>query len=274
MPTGTTRRALAEGMDSDLAVDTTDRKPIAVRVGRALLIVALAVSVAAVGWSGLSHSERRSVRISDSGLPMVASDYLAQGADHRILALHATSNNTVEYTVMRSARGDLIDSSPAQRVRLAVNGPSDTAADSDTTADSGATGTQSSTNANRILAQAAAKLLAGSDAQSIHDISQLGFGGLFVAVEPSDDADSAAQRLVSNVTASDGTQSVVAADNGTYYRLTINSADSQNIDTSWQRRTQSSHWRYAWLICLGVVVALYCLVALPHRTYRYSGEEA
>lgn len=255
-----TRRALTDGMDSDLATRTSGSDPLAVHVGRTSLIVALAVAVVSTSWVGLTGDESRTVRVSESGLPMVASDYLSQGEDHRILALHATSDNDVEFTVLRSARGDLVDSSPVRRVRLALGSATD--------------GTSADAKADRIIAKSAARLLAGADAQSIRDISQLGFAGMFVSLEASDDVDSAAQRLISNVTASEGTQAVVAVANGTYYRLTIDSADRQNIDTRTQRSVQSSPWRYAWLICMSVIVGLYALVALPHRTYRYSREEA
>ncbi|MBT1162421.1 glycosyltransferase family 2 protein [Bifidobacterium sp. SO1] len=247
----------ADGTSKSDGAPVVGRTSAFVRIGRVLLIMGLTVCVAVTGWVGLSVTDRRSVAVSDSGLPMVAVDYLAQGEDHRVLAIHATSNNDVAFTVMRSERGDLIDSSPVRRIRLAFS-----------------TTDETSQRADAVLSRSVARLLAGADAQSIRDISTLGFGGIFVAVDPADDTDSAAQRLVSNVTASDGTQSVVAAANGTYYRLTINSADQQNIDTSWQQRTQSSYWRYAWLACMGVVIVLYCLVALPHRTYRYAGEES
>ncbi|NEG89379.1 glycosyltransferase family 2 protein [Bifidobacterium aerophilum] len=234
----------------------------AARIARAALAILLVACAAATGWASLSDGNRDSVAVSRSGLPMVASDYLAQGADHRILALHATSSTSVEYTVMRSSRGDLIDSSPAQRLQLTLTANTTGTTDDDTS------------DMDAILARSAAKLLAGADAQSINDISRLGFGGLFVTIDTDDDTDSAAQRLISNVTATEGTQSVVSATNGTYYRLTINSADNQNIDTTRQRLAQHSQWRRAWLICAGTITALYCLVALPHRTYRYTGEES
>ncbi|WP_033494785.1 glycosyltransferase family 2 protein [Bifidobacterium biavatii] len=224
-----------------------------VHAARLMLVVVLSAGLAAASWMGLLRNDHSGVGVSSSGLPMVASDYLRQGDDHRILALRAVSNNSVEYAVMRTARGDLIDSSPAQRVRAAF-------ADTD--------------QADAIIAESAAKLMAGSDADAIAAISRLGFGGVFVSSGNTDGADEAAQRLASNITASEGTQSVVAADNGTYYRLTINSADSQNIDTSWQLRTQASRWRYMWLWIMGAIVAVYCLVALPHRTYRYREEES
>lgn len=73
------------------------------------------------------------------------------------------------------------------------------------------------------------------------------------------------EQLSTNIAASDGTQSLVSTDAGSYYRLTLQNADAQNVDTSWQQRTQQSAWRYAWLICLSVILVLYCLVAVPRR---------
>ncbi len=234
------------------AVGTSAARTKAVHLGRALLVAALALCTVATGGVALIGPQRRSVAVSRSGLPMVAVDYLQQGDDHRILALRAASETDVEFTVMRTMRGDLVDSSPLQRVRLAFEGNDD---------------------ADATIAAAGASLLSGADSQAIAQISRLGFGGIFVA-SSGGDAATAGEQLQSNVTASEGTQSVVANDSGTYYRLTINSADSQNIDTSWQRRTQSSQWRYAWLWCMGVIVTLYCLVALPRRSYRYYREES
>lgn len=227
-------------------------KAAAIRAGRALLVVVLALGMLAVSSTSLLRTDARSVAVSSDGLPMVASDYLAQGADHRILALSATSEHNVEFTVMRTMRGDLLDSSPRHRVRLAFDEGRDN---------------------ERTLAEAAARLMTGADAQAIEQISALGFGGVFVA--NGDESESAAiEQLQSNVAACDGTQQVVANDNGTYYRLTINAADQQNIDTGEQRRAQDSRWRYAWLWSAGILTALYCLVALPRRTRRYHQEAA
>lgn len=43
---------------------------------------------------------------------------LEAGADHRVLAVSAETRNIVNYAVMRTSRGDLIDSSPLRRARL------------------------------------------------------------------------------------------------------------------------------------------------------------
>lgn len=223
---------------------------VAIRVGRAVLSVVLAACVAAQCAFAVGHLGSSTVGFSTTSLPMVAVDYLDSGSDHRVLALRVQETNAVDYTVMRTGRGDLIDSSPAQRVRE-ISGASDPA--------------------SQTLAQASASLLADVDSDAIEQISALGIGGIFVVASDSEDRD-AYDQLVSHLTASEGTQSLVSSETGTYYRLTLNDSAAQNIDTSWQARTQSSPWRLAWLICLGLVSALYCLVALP-RSRRVRLEE-
>lgn len=176
---------------------------------------------------------------------MVVTDYLESGADHRVLAVSAQTRNRVNYTVMRTSRGDLIDSSPVERVRL-LDGKHD--------------------DVDQVLAKACATLLSNPDEQAIADISALGFGGIYVVADTQSDADTVPyEQLSTNIAASDGTQSLVSTDAGSYYRLTLQNADAQNVDTSWQQRTQQSAWRYAWLICLSVILVLYCLVAVPRR---------
>ena len=68
------------------------------------------------GSNGL-HASR-----SDDGLPMVATDYLGKDDAHRVLAITAESSTGVRYTTMRTSRGDLMDSSPALRARVADGG--------------------------------------------------------------------------------------------------------------------------------------------------------
>lgn len=237
-------------------IETTRRdglRPVIVS-GRALLSILLVCCVAVQCWYGIERHRDGGLAMSRTGLPMVTTDYLSSGADHRVLAISAQTRNAVDYAVMRTSRGDLIDSSPAQRARL-VNGEHD--------------------DIDSALAQACATLLSNPDEQAIATISGLGFGGIYVV----SDGESAAtatpyEQLNANIAASDGTQALVSTDDGVYYRLTLRSAESQNVDTSWQRRTQSSGWRVAWLACLSVVLALYCLVALPRRRLVNGLEEA
>ena len=89
-----------------------------------------------------------------SDTPMVTTDYLEAGADHRVLAVSAETRNIVNYAVMRTSRGDLIDSSPVQRARL-LSGKHDAV--------------------DEQLAQACASLLSNPDEEAIAAISALGF---------------------------------------------------------------------------------------------------
>lgn len=240
----------AEHLDARYDAGRVDRYVIA---GRAMLAVVLAACVAIQCWYGFERHGDEGLDMSRSGLPMVTVDYLASGADHRVLAISAPTRNSIDYSVMRTSRGDLIDSSPIARVRL-LDGTHD---DIDTK-----------------LAQAGASLLANPDAQAIHAISDLGFGGIYVVANgQAETAGSPYEQLSANIAASNGTQSLVATEQGSYYRLTLQNTDTQNVDTSWQRRTQQSVWRHAWLICLGVIMGIYCLVAVPRRKLSSGLEE-
>lgn len=218
----------------------------AIVVGRSALACLLAACVVIQCWYGFARHRDEGLGISGSGLPMVTTDYLESGSDHRVLAISAQTRNSVDYTVMRTSRGDLIDSSPVERVRL-LDGEHD--------------------QVDQTLAKVCATLLSNPDEQAIADISSLGFGGIYVVASDASSDSTPYEQLSANIAASDGTQSLVSTDDGSYYRLTLNNVDAQNVDTSWQQRTQSSAWRYAWLICLSVILVLYCLVAMPRRRF-------
>ncbi|KAB7788587.1 glycosyltransferase family 2 protein [Bifidobacterium cebidarum] len=221
--------------------------------GRIVLACVLAACVAIQCWYGLERHRDEGLSVTETGLPMVTTDYLASGADHRVLAISAQTRNAVDYSVMRTSRGDLIDSSPIARVRL-LDGEHD--------------------EIDQKLAKAAASLLSNPDEQAITDISNLGFGGIYVAANgQASTAGSPYEQLSANIAASNGTQSLVSTDEGSYYRLTLQNVDEQNVDTSWQRRTQQSAWRYAWLACLSVIMIFYCLVAVPRRKLTDGLEE-
>lgn len=217
----------------------------------ASLLVALALAAMATlgGWAGYARQDGGSVAITGTGLPMVAQEYLSQDPDRRVLALCASSSNTVEYAVMRTSRGDLIDVSPAERVRFAF--------DAETNPE------------NDRIALLGGRLLANADSDAIDELASLGFGGIYV-VEGSAASAKASDQLISNITSSSGAKSVVSNDSGEYFRVSSDDGADARIDTSWQMATQSSPWRVAWLWCLGIIVALYLVAALPrrHRTIR------
>lgn len=226
---------------------------IAGRAARIVLVMLIAASVVASAGFDYVARDHNTVSTSDSGLPIVASDYLAQDEARRVLAVRADSAGSISYNVMRTRRGDLIDSSPAQRVEVAF-GRSD--------------------DANKAIAKDCAQLLSNADSDAVADLSELGFGGIYVVRSGEDKAQKEiTDQLSSNISASDGTQNVVSTDAGTYYRLTIQDTAKQHIDRKGYRQAESSVWRQAWLWCMGIVLAAYCLVALP-RMRRHGQEEA
>ena len=220
---------------------------------RIVLVVLIAASVVASAGFDFITRDHDTVAASDSGLPIVASDFLAQDEARRVLAVRADSTGSISYSVMRTRRGDLIDSSPAQRVEVAF-GRSD--------------------DASKAIAKDCAQLLSNADSDAVTDLSELGFGGIYVVRSGDDKAQKQiSDQLSSNISASDGTQNVVSTDAGTYYRLTIQDTAKQHIDRKGYRQAESSVWRHAWLWCMGVVIAAYCLVAFP-RMRRQGQEEA
>ena len=72
-----------------------------------------------------------------------------------MLAITAESSTGVRYTTMRTSRGDLMDSSPALRARVADGGHD---------------------SRDAVLSSASARLLVSADADAIADISALGYG--------------------------------------------------------------------------------------------------
>lgn len=227
--------------------------PVAARVGRTVLVCLLAVSVVVCMGFDYAEHDRGQVRTSDSGLPMVSADFLEQDDARRVLALRADSAGSVSYNVMRTGRGDLMDSSPAQRVEV-LSGRLD--------------------GDSRTIAQDCAQLLANADSDAIAELAKLGFGGIYVVKQNGNKAQrEASSQLNSNIGASDGTQNVVSSDDGTYYRLVVQNLSKQHIDSSGFDKAAASPWRRAWLWCMGFVLAAYCLVAFP-RIRRYGQEEA
>lgn len=203
---------------------------------------------------GYQIAYRDGIGQSDYALPQVAQEYLRADANRRILALEATGADTIEYAVMRTGSGDLIDSSPAQRAREAVEGFAD-----------GADQTK--------IARAGAQLLAQNDDDAIVQLSDLGFGGIYVVTDGHDASGRASAQLLANITSCSGVQSVVSNAKGTYYRFTLNPPAEQHIDDAGIVEQSHNPWRIAWLWCLGIIVFLYCIVAIP-RTHASNEEEA
>ncbi|WP_165782781.1 glycosyltransferase family 2 protein [Bifidobacterium margollesii] len=214
-------------------------------VARSILVVLL-VSCVAVWGSLCGIRAQQGERLSSEHveLPLIAQDFLDSNPRHRILALRARSSTAVDYSAMRTAQGDLIDSSPAVNI-LRTNEPMD--------------------QGERSIAESSARLLLNSDDEAVATLVKLGFGGIYIPYAE----DSATSTLIANILASSGTQSVVSNDSGTYVRLTVADTNDQGIDISSQRQALESPWRRAWMICMTVVIILYCIVAFP-RLRRYE----
>ncbi|MDF7641440.1 glycosyltransferase family 2 protein [Bifidobacterium sp. ESL0784] len=226
-------------------------KVVAVKFGRALLVAVLALCTCLAGAFGMM-SRANEVKSSNAGLPMVAVDYLQNKESHRILALQAVSDNHIDFSVMRSRRGDLVDVSPGWRASVA-SGASDLSVD--------------------LIAKASSELLSNGNDDAIETLTKLGFGGIYVSGDKSAADKDATLRLISNINSSDGAQSVVNAANGTYYRLTKVDENKQGVSMKGQNKAQHSVWRKTWLWCLGLVMVVYVLVAIP-RTRRYGWDQA
>ncbi|MCO6557955.1 MAG: glycosyltransferase family 2 protein [Bifidobacterium sp.] len=236
----------------NLQVDTNGKvKGVAIKFGRAMLVVVLALSACLAGAFGMM-SRGNQVEASDAGLPMVAVDYLQNNESHRILALQAVSGNHIDFSVMRTRRGDLVDVSPAWKASVASGG-------SDLSVD--------------LIAKASSELLSNGNDDAINSIAKLGFGGIYVSADQSGSDKDATLRLISNINSSDGAQSLVNASNGTYYRLTKVDENKQGVPMKGLNTARHSAWRRAWLWCLGIVMVIYILVAFP-RTRRYGREQA
>lgn len=217
-------------------------------VGRLLLVLILTASI--VVWSGFAFERngKGQVAVSGDGMPMVAADAVQRDHSQRVLALYADSRTDVSYSIMRTSRGDLIDSSPAWRATVASGGHDDT---------------------DNKIGELAARLLSNSDSEALATLAKLGFCGVFVV-----HGGSGSEQLATNLTASEGTQTVVSNESGTYYRLTAADGKGVTVKLSEQDAAKRNMWRITWLVVLTVVFLLYVLVAIPRKRDQQPQEEA
>ncbi|MBT1166687.1 glycosyltransferase family 2 protein [Bifidobacterium simiarum] len=235
--------------DTSVRIEQRQRRHYARRnliiVARALLVLLLVSCIALWGAvCGVRAQRGEHLDTQQVELPLIAQDFLSASPRHRILALSARSSTSVDYAVMRTARGDLIDASPAINVMRTVEPMSKN---------------------EKTLADSSARLLLNNDDEAISALTKLGIGGIYVPYAE----DSATSTLVSNILASSGTQSVVSNDSGTYVRLTVADANDQGFDDGVRRTALGNPWRRAWVACMAVVIVLYCIVAFP-RFHRYE----
>lgn len=223
------------------------------RVARVALAVVLAGSCAAWFMSGLARDMGRGVSTTVDGLPIIASDYLGKDPTHRILAMSAQNLSRVDTSLMRTQRGDLVDSSPAMA-----------AAELSSTVG----------HASNLLSSSAARLVAGTDDDAIRDIASLGIGGIYVVADSDDTtASKATERLVTNITSSDGVEVVVSDASGVYYRITTPLGSTVKDSVGRSEQSRADPWRRLWLVVMGVVTGLYCCVAIP-LSFRLRKETA
>ncbi|WP_297301630.1 glycosyltransferase [uncultured Bifidobacterium sp.] len=215
------------------------------RVLRLLLGLVLGLVTAGVAVAGLAAPVGGPLSADGRQLPAVAVDYLDKDPSHRVLVLTSPSHGRVAYSGLHTSRGELIDASPALCAQR-VDGGQMTGED--------------------VLSHSVAALMANADSKAVAAVTDLGFGGIYVPVDrsgaaglgstPNDD-------LVSNITASDGAQQVVANAQGTYFRLSSQSGEDTGVDMTGVRRAEASTWRRVWLWALCLILLGYCLVALP-----------
>lgn len=212
-----------------------------IRSGRGVLVLLLAAC--AVVWSvyGLTRDMGGTATITDDGIPMIAQDDLGRSPRGRILALSMDGGSVVRIAVLRTARGDLVDSSPSARVRLMLDG---------------------STGVSKDVSTAVASLVERGDDDAVARIAASGFGGIYVVVDSSSQSvQKASERLVSNITASDGVQVVVSDDSGVYYKLSA-AGDASGVPAG-ERKALADPWRRAWLAAMAVAGICFLLVAVP-----------
>lgn len=215
------------------------------RVLRLLLGLVLGLVTAGVAVAGLAAPVGGPLSADGRQLPAVAVDYLDKDPSHRVLVLTSPSHGRVAYSGLHTSRGELIDASPALRAQRVDGGQM---------------------TGENVLSHSVAALMANADSKAVAAVTDLGFGGIYVPVDrsgaaglgstPNDD-------LVSNITASDGAQQVVANAQGTYFRLSSQSGEDTGVDMTGVRRAEASTWRRVWLWALCLILLGYCLVALP-----------
>ena len=179
---------------------------------------------------------------------MVATEYLSKSSAHRVIAVKATSTTSLDYAVMRTGCGDLIDSSAAAQALLARNGMDVT---------------------DKRISSDLVQLLVGADPAASADLESMGFGGVYVL--DSDQQGGAA--LVTNLLSSGNTQSVIDKDSSSYLRFTTFPVDQQGIDISEEAKAAASPHRKAWAVGSALVFVFYCLVAIPFGRRGYEGGE-
>lgn len=220
------------------------------QVTRVSLSVILAVvSVAGIGMAGAAWAQTYTVSaLKGSGMPIIASQDLEKDPGARVLGLFSDSPSHIEYAVMRTPAGDLIDTNATTQV-------------------AGILGTnQQEAQLKRI----SASLASSNDDTAIDQLSAMGFSGIYVP--PS--ALTARANLVAHVTASGGTEQVVNnAETGLYVRLSSSESQNKHVNTAGEMASYTDPLRILWLVLMTLVVIAYIIVAIPrHRGTQEEGD--
>lgn len=234
------------------ALRAPKRRVSGVGVVRSVLAAVIVVAVAGgVGAAANSWNRTSTVAVeSSSGFPIVATDDLASHEGARILGLSSDGASHVDYTVMRTSAGDLIDANATTQIQAMME-----------------TGERENLVEDQ-LQQIAAQLLTSNDDDAIAVAAKLGFTGIYV---PASD-ETSQTNLMAHITASSGTEQVVNNDAGLYVRLTTTGeAGSQRIDISGEKASYGDPLRKLWLTLVGLIVVVYLIVAIPRG--RHLGQE-
>jgi hypothetical protein len=238
-----------QSASSDVNTRSVQVRETAARVGRVLLAAVLAV--ASVTWMSFGMAQHTdTVGTSSAGLPMVAVDYVQHDVGHRILALKAEPGSQVKFTVMRTRRGDLVDMSVGAAVNDALGRPD---------------------GSQQVLATASARLMSHGDDEAVASIASMGFGGIYVVDDGTANGKEATRKLVANLNASGGAQSLATTSSGTYYQLSDSLAAKRSVNLQGLREARDGIWRRVWVVSLAVIAMIYVLVAIPR--FRRFGEE-
>jgi GT2 family glycosyltransferase len=211
------------------------------------VVITLAAAVS-IGIVAASWSAQNGLKVMNGDeLPIIAAQDLEETPGARVLALFADSPTSVDYSVMRTPAGDLVDVNATTQIdsMLSANKQEDQ------------------------LRSIAAKLLSDNDSTSIEKLTQMGFSGIYIPASTS----TPRADLAAHVTASDGTEQVVDNSTGLYVRLSgAEQSGKQHINIEAETASYSDPLRVVWLVLMGIVVLAYLIVAIP-RSRTFVQEE-
>lgn len=219
-------------------------------ISTVLVVTALSLTLVSAVQAGMLNK----VSTTGSLLPLVGVADLQEHPRQRVLALRVADESSVQYTVMSSAAGDVLDRNVNADVIAAHRSNAE----------------------QEKLNSLAANLLSENAPQALAQLEKLGFIGIFVVPSHSTDAGvvQAHAMLASHVAGSDQSNTVVNNQAGLYVRLlssttqSVDGAQSFNtveVPVTGEARASRSPLRIVWLIAIAVLVVVWLLLALPKR---------